>query len=263
MFKMKPLIKFLLTWIFTMNMANNVMAQTPSVKAVQQKKSATDTALTITEVDFPPLLVLIDSAIQHNAMASYRSWEIKAKEANVSTQKIYWLRNMGLQADTRYGTFDNFSSTANGQSTTLQSITNKQMNYGVGLYIKMPVFDVINRKTQVKQAMAEVEQAKSLQQAQRDEIEQIVIKQYEEVLLKQRLLSIKSQNLGSATVNYEMVEKEFRNGTIPIAEYVRLSDMTSRIKSEYEMAKSDFIVAKKILEQIVGFSFKNPVLSEK
>jgi outer membrane protein TolC len=137
------------------------------------------------------------------------------------------------------------------------------MNYGVGLYIKLPVFDVINRKTQVRQAMAEVEQAKSLQQAQRDEIEQIVIKQYEEVLLKQRLLSIKSQNLGSATVNYEMVEKEFRNGTIPTAEYVRLSDMTSRIKSEYEMAKAEFVTAKKILEQIVGFSFKNPVLSEK
>jgi hypothetical protein len=54
-----------------------------------------------------------------------------------------------------------------------------------------------------------------------------------------------------------MVEKEFRNGVIPIAEYVRLSDMTARIQSDYEMAKSDFLLAKRILEETVGFTFTN------
>jgi len=47
-------------------------------------------------------------------------------------------------------------------------------------------------------------------------------------LIKQKLLGIKSLNMGSATVNMSMVEKEFRNGVIPIAEYVRLSDMTCK-----------------------------------
>ena len=187
----------------------------------------------------------------------------KTKKENIKTQQNFWLRNLGLQADTRYGTFDNFSTIANAGSTTLQSITNRQLNYGAGLFIKLPVFDVVNRKTQIKQAKAEMEQANYLQQAQADEIRQIVIRQYEELLLKQKLLSIRSQNLGSAIVNTQMVEKEFRNGVIPVFEYVRLSDMTSRIKSEYEMAKSEFIVSKKILEEIVGFSFKNPELSEK
>lgn len=233
------------------------MAQAPAASSVQSTKAA-DTLLKFTEIDFPPLLDLIDSAIKHNAMVGYRGQEIAAKKENLKTQQNYWLRNLGVQADTRYGTFDNFSSTANTGSTTLQTVTNRQFNYGAGLYIKLPVFDVVNRKTQIKQAKAEVEQSRYLQQAQEDEIRQIVIKQYEDVLLRQKLLSIKSQNLGSATVNYEMVEKEFRNGIIPTAEYVRLSDMTSRIKSEYEMAKSDFIVAKKILEAMVGFSFKNP-----
>jgi len=224
-------------------------------------KKLSDTFLI--QVDFPPLLDLIDAAIKHNAMVSYRGQEIAAKKENIKTQQNFWLRNLGLQADTRYGTFDNFSTIANAGSTTLQSITNRQLNYGAGLFIKLPVFDVVNRKTQIKQAKAEMEQANYLQQAQADEIRQIVIRQYEELLLKQKLLSIRSQNLGSAIVNTQMVEKEFRNGVIPVFEYVRLSDMTSRIKSEYEMAKSEFIVSKKILEEIVGFSFKNPELSEK
>ena len=52
-----------------------------------------------------------------------------------------------------------------------------------------------------------------------------------------------------------MVEKEFRNGIISITEYVRISDMTSKIQVAYEMAKSDFLLAKRILENTVGFTF--------
>jgi outer membrane protein TolC len=121
----------------------------------------------------------------------------------------------------------------------------------------------VNRKTQIKQAKAELEEAKSLAESQQDEIRQVVIKQYQDVLLRQKLLSIKSQNLGSATVNMEMVEKEFRNGVIPITEYVRLSDMTARIQAEFEMAKSEFLLSKQLLENTVGFTFGNPDTKEK
>jgi outer membrane protein TolC len=92
-------------------------------------------------------------------------------------------------------------------------------------------------------------------QVQKDELRQVVIKLYEEILLKQKILNIRSQSLGNARVNMEMVDKEFRNGTIPVTEYVRISDIVSRTESDYETAKTDFISAKKILEEIVGFTF--------
>jgi outer membrane protein TolC len=260
---MKAMLRILLISVTTV-ITMNVTAQSASKKNIADTiKAATDTLGKIAEVDFPPLMVLMDSAIRHNAMMSYRGQELVARQANLKLQQNSWLRNMGLQADTRYGTFDNFSSNANGQSTTIQSVTSNQFNYGGGLFVKLPVFDVVSRKTQIRQAKAEMEQAKYLQVEQENEIRQAVIKLYEDLLLKQKLLRIKSQNLGSATVNAEMVEREFRNGVIPVAEYVRLSDMTSRIKSEYEMAKSDFMVSKKILEEVVGFKFKNPDPGEK
>ena len=115
----------------------------------------------------------------------------------------------------------------------------------------------MNRKNQIQKGKIEVSQARSLAEAQKDEIRQLVIKQYEELVLKQKLLNIGSQNLGNAKVNMEMVEKEFRNGVISIYEYVRLSDLTSRIESNYENAKSDFLLAKKLLENLVGFSITN------
>ena len=98
-------------------------------------------------------------------------------------------------------------------------------------------------------------------ESQQDETRQLVIRQYQEALLKQKLLIITSQNLGSAKVNMEMVEKEFRNGVIPIAEYVRISDMTSRIQSEYETAKSNFLLNKRLLENLVGYTFGKTALN--
>lgn len=203
----------------------------------------------------PSMQELIDAALVHNSMVNYRKTEIEAKKMNLRSKKNYWTRNFGFQADSRYGTFDNFSTNDVGQSTTIFNSTSRQFNYGLGIYIKFPIFDAVNRKTQINQAKNELEQAKFLAEFQKDELIEVVIRTYEETLLKQRILEINSQNYGSAVVNMEMVEKEFRNGIIPITEYVRINDMTSRIKTEFEKSRSDFIVAKKLLENLVGFSF--------
>ena len=204
---------------------------------------------------FPPLNDLIDSAIKFHPGIRYREYEVKVKESNLISQQNNWTRNMGVQADSRYGTFDNFSANDNGQFTTLLNTTNKQFNYGFGVYMKLPIYDLLNRKNQLKQAKNEVEMARSLGEVQETEIRQMVIKQYQDALLRQRLIRIKAQNLGNARVNMEMVEKEFRNGIIPVSEYARISDIVYRAETDYELAKTEFITAKLLLEEIVGFKF--------
>jgi hypothetical protein len=92
-------------------------------------------------------------------------------------------------------------------------------------------------------------------QFQEDEIRQTTIKLYQDLILKQKILKIKSESLGNGRVNMQMVEKEFRNGLVPVAEYVRISSMSSNMESDYELAKSDYIVAKQILEDMAGFVF--------
>ena len=198
----------------------------------------------------PTLQVLIDSAIENNGMLNYRKLEVEAKKHNLTSKRRNWTRNFGIQSDTRYGTFDNFSSNVSGTNTTTLATTTTQLNYGIGLYLKIPVFDMINRKSEIKRAKAEIDQAESLKISQEDELKEVVIRYYEDLILKQHLLELRSSNLGNARVNMEMVEKEFVNGLIPIYEFVRISDMTARIAAEYENAKSDFLVSKKILENI-------------
>ena len=53
----------------------------------------------------------------------------------------------------------------------------------------------------------------------------------------------------------QMVEKEFRNGIVPIAEYVRIVGMTENMEADYTKAMSEFITAKLLLEDMAGFEF--------
>ena len=216
----------------------------------QDQQSAAD------YIELPQLEAVIDSALNHNALMKVRNSEVGARAANLRSQSNTLYRNLGFQADTRYGTFNNFSTnTAEGQTPSIIATNTSQFNYGVGLYLKFPVYDLVNRKNQVRQAKAELEMASYMADAQRDELRQIIIKQYNDVILKQRLLGIASQNLGNARINMDMVEKEFQNGAITVSEYVRTSDLAARTESQYEQARSEFITSYMVLEELVGFKF--------
>lgn len=223
--------------------------------AFGQSNENQELPLSKNEIQIPPLEQLVDSAIKHNSNVLYRNLDIDAKESLLKTQHNVWLRNLGIQGVANYGTFDYFNSNSNNQSTTVLNTNSKQFNYGMGVYLKLPFYDMVDRKNQISVAKIQLDQAKSLAQVQKDELRQIIIRLYEDILLKQKLLNIKSQSWGNARVNMEMVDREFRNGTIPVNEFVRVSDIVSRTESEYETAKTDFITARKILEEIVGFTF--------
>lgn len=206
-------------------------------------------------MNIPPLEVVIDSVLKKHGLLNFRKTHIGVMDATVKSEKIYWSRNMGVQADTRYGTLSNFSTNEDGQLTTALATNTKQFNYSVGFYLKFPLFDVLNRKHQLRLAKLELEEAEHMAQFQEDEIRQTVIRLYQDLVLKERLLQIKSKSLGDGKVNMQMVEKELRNGVVPIAEYVRITSITANMEVDYEKAKSEFILAKQLLEDMAGFKF--------
>ena len=207
------------------------------------------------EIVLPALQVVIDSVLSRSGMLKFRKKHIEVMESTLASERIYWTRNFGVQGDTRYGNLNNSSTNADGQVNSTVLTVSKQFNYSIGFYMKIPIFDVLNRKHQVGLARLEVDEAKSMAQFQEDEIRQAVIKQYQELILKQKLLKIKSKSLSDGKINMQMVEKEFRNGVVPVSEYVRITSITSNLEIDYESAKSEFITAKKLLEDLAGFTF--------
>ncbi|MFD0988927.1 TolC family protein [Mariniflexile jejuense] len=236
----------------TVALFNNIQAQTKEIEY---------SSLNGSEVTFPPLKTVIDSVLKRSGMLNFRKHHIGVKEATLASERIYWTRNFGLQAETKYGNLNSFSTDSDGQISSAALVTTEQVNYSVGFYFKFPIFDAINRKKQVKLAKLEIEEAKSMAEFQEEEIRQAVIKLYQELILKQKLLHIKSKSFGAGKVSMEMVEKEFRNGVVPTAEYVRISGITSNLEADYEIAKSEFLTIKQLLEDLAGFSFDSQELN--
>ena len=204
---------------------------------------------------FPSLEAVIDSVIKNSGMVKFRKKHIGVTESTLASERIYWTRNFGIQADTRYGNLSNFATDSDGVNTTAALTTARQFNYSVGVYLKFPIFDFLNRKNQLKLAELEVDEAKHMAEFQEQEIRQTVIRMYQDMLLKNNILKIRSKSLADAKVNKQMVEKEFRNGVVAVSEYVRINNITSNIEAEYEKAFSEFITVKKMLEDMAGSVF--------
>lgn len=225
------------------------------VRLTAQPEQADARSLPV-NVNIPPLSVILDAALVNNPMVRFREQGIVGKESNLTHYKNYWTRNIGVQADVRYGTFNNFSTnTAEGQSPSIFATNTTQTVYGVGIYLKFPLQDIVDRRNQIVMANSELEQARNLAEAQRNELRQEIIRQFNDVILKHRILTIKSNNFSAAVVNRDMSEKQFQNGVISVTEYTRIMDIVSDVESEYETARIDFITSYMILEEMAGYSF--------
>jgi len=206
------------------------------------------------ELDIPLLPILIDSALAKNKMLEYRRLEIDAKTYHAKSKAKNWTRYMGFQGGAQYGVFDNFS-TSDQVNITTNDVNSSllQWNFNIGVFLKIPIFGIINNKANNTIADVEIEQARSLHGSLIEEIIDDVIKLYEDLILRQELLEINAKNYANGRVNFEMIQKEFENGHISVTEYVRVSDVITKLTIEYEKSKSYFFQAKKLLENKVGF----------
>ena len=204
----------------------------------------------------PPLSVLLDSAVANNHYVQFRNLQIIVNNCKLKASRVEWTRNIGLQVNVGYGNFYNYSSNSSGGVAPPDVATNRsESKYNGAIYLNMPFFTLVDRKNQLKLAKTEIEQAQSMAEMQRNETRQLVIHQYNDLILRQRLLRIKSKYLETARINMQMVEKEFANGITPITEYSRISQIFSYAESDYESSQTDFLTAYMILEEIVGMKF--------
>ena len=223
--------------------------------AAQEKKKFDITNDDIMEF-LPPLEALIDSAMLHNPMIRYKDLDIDVNRYKLKSDRALWTKDFGIQASGQYGTFDNFSTnSAEGQSPSLMAIRSNQLNYQGGLFLKLPLFDISNRKNQIRMDKVVLEQAQSFSKYQRSDLRQTIIKQYNDLIVKYRILKIKSKYAETSKVSIQMAEKDFLNGIISVAEYTRLSGILSSTETDLESAKMDFRTAYMILEEIIGIKF--------
>ena len=235
-----PLLLVLTFWFFS-----------PKTMWAQESKSFSPLNDEIMD-HLPSLSVLIDSAILNNPYVRFRDLQLLIDDCKLKGIKTDWTRHLGLQGEVRYGTYDSYLSSG---GSAISTTTSDELRWNYSTYFSIPLESILNRKNQMKQSKLEREQAKYMADVQRNELRQVVVRQYNDLLLKQKLLKIKSKFKVTSDINMQMVEKGFTNGTVTMNEYAMITENTNRAETDYAIAMVEFQTAYQLLEVICGMKF--------
>jgi outer membrane protein TolC len=208
-------------------------------------------------VDFiPTLKSLLDSAVINSPNIGWHDADIKRNKMLVRTMQREWTRNIGFQADVRHGSYDNVGLNESAGNTLNTFYSNRiETRFGVGAYIKLPLFDAVNRRNDIRFSMVELEMSEWQKEMKIREIREVVIKRYNELILAQNILRIEAEAVEVSRLQADFAENQFLNGEIEVQDYSRLKGLYFDSKVSFENAKSKFSTAYMLLQEATGVVF--------
>jgi outer membrane protein TolC len=221
---------------------------------VEPEKSVNFILKDISEI-IPPLAVLIDSAYENSAIVKSREADMSYKKTSIKSTSKLWLKNIGLETYYNYGTADYYSINNTSGNQALNTSVQTTNRYSVGAYIRLPLYDLLDRKNLINADKYRYEQAYYEKENEKFFLRKQVILQYNDVILKQKLFRITNESLIESKLQAEMAEKEFAQGEINLTELARLKDMSAKSMMQYEQSKFDFINAYLMLQELSGIKF--------
>lgn len=203
----------------------------------------------------PPLTALIDSALVNSPLLKQYEALLEISQLEKEGVKHNWSKNIYGITEYKYGTTDNIIliDGVNPAQATSASGTSQQVNlFQVGAGLRISLYDLAQRKRQTSIAIAKYEYAS----AQRDEIALLIKREvtllYNDVMLAQRMLAIKSETQQAKLLHFNLAEKQFLEGELAVSEYSKIIEMIAKSSGEYETAKMDFGTKYFLLEEAVG-----------
>ncbi|RNC89634.1 MAG: hypothetical protein ED555_09205 [Allomuricauda sp.] len=205
----------------------------------------------------PPLDSLMTIARENSPRLKFFDADYEYWDGQVVLAKKSWLRHINLEAGYGYGIFDNLSNQQIAGDPGSQTLfSTEQSRYTVGASLKVPLSSVFNRKREIKNAKAEADKSKYNKEYAIWELEQLIVRQYNDLIRAHRLFFISNSIVETYKVQSIRAEKDFSNGVINVTEYTRLQQMLNQAISSFESQRAEFLIALKSLEGTVGIQIE-------
>ena len=205
----------------------------------------------------PSMGALIDSTCNNSPTLLSQQANIDINELRLKITKNEWVKNINIESSFQYGMFGNILLNPDAEDPLANSVlsTNKQTRYSTGVSLKLPISEIISRKHEIRIGQEMVDQTRFEKEKLSEELRKLVIIQYNDLLLKHKILLISNNNLQSQNLQLNMTEKEFTNNKVDIVELARIREMQSKSEIEFETAKSEFNTSFQLLQEITGVKF--------
>ncbi|MDT0605793.1 TolC family protein [Croceitalea rosinachiae] len=205
----------------------------------------------------PQLDTLITIAKNNSPRLKFFDSDFEYWDGQITLEKRAWLNNINLDAAYGYGIFDNLSDQQIAGDPGSQTLfSTEQSRYTVGASIKLPLSSIFNRGRKIKNAKAEADKSKYQKDFAEWELEQLIVRQYNDLIKAHRLFFISNSIVESYKVQAVRADKDFANGAINVTEYTRLQQMLNQAISAFESQRSEFLIALKSLEGTVGIKIE-------
>jgi outer membrane protein TolC len=233
-------------FLFFMVGTLKVNAQLVSLDSLLDKVLATDEILP----------KLIDSAIRYSPQLRLYQNKVEYSNATLKTSKNLIFNGLQLLSSYSYGT--NISALNTGDLTTQQTSF-----YNVGVGLRLPVADILNRKNIISATQSQLNMATAEKDNTIFLIKQDVIRLYQQFKLARRLIAAASQNKQISEINYNIAEKQFLQGQITVEQLAKVSEVYTKSIVEFETSTNSFQTVYMQLEAYAGVNLSNLITKGK
>jgi outer membrane protein TolC len=198
----------------------------------------------------PPLQALIDSALIHSPALRMADNDILLSRYELKETKRSLLDYIYLQGNTSYGT--EYYLTSNEVLIDVPQTRDDKIRYSGGLTLRMPLSEIFDRKIPAQKARIGIEQAESQKEIQENNIAQLVITAYYDLLSQHKSFTLQTELLASATMAFEQAKIDYGSDKIALTDYLKISESFFTVRNAYELQKNNYNKALLLTERLIG-----------
>jgi outer membrane protein TolC len=230
-----------------------VILMTIGSSTYAQRDSAT-TATTSNLLTLPPLIHVVDSALQNASIIDAQKKRIQQKKELTSIERKKIFRALTINSQYSYG---NNSALIDNQRATQPYLTATATNfYSGGLFINVSIYQIIARKNNIENARLQIEIEKDNLEIIKRNIRVEITNLYLDCSLKAKVVHLRRNALSISNMNYEFAEQSFAENTIKIQTYTDVAEVNVKMKVAFEQAFSDYIRSIITLEEYSGIKIR-------
>jgi len=221
----------------------------------ETKNDSTSAILSFEKFVIPDLDVCIQSALNNSWLVKANQLEIEVLLEEIKIKKKSWLDNIQIEANTRYGLFNQVSLSQEVGSTAtdiaLQS-AKEQFNYFAGLTLKLPLSYFSTKKSEQKIKNINIKDVELKREDLKKEISKVIITEYFKFKTFSELLDAHQNNLQTAQLDYLRGKSEVKAGMLGLTEFAAMSNAYTKSLDAFTATKNDYYAQFYLLKLLTG-----------
>lgn len=236
----------------------------PINKSVNKPVNRPDTLTLDAQKDLKSQLMPLDSilaiAVKHSPSVKFQQDLIQTAEAELNYNKKLWTSNVVGFVNYSGGN-QNIITAGSTSGGTLNS-SNVTTGVRMGVQVNLPLTELVGRKSRLNTFKYQLNSTIDKKAETEQSVKSVVIDLYYNLLFASNVLAIRSEAMETTINQYQIAQKQFKDGIIDIAELSRLKSIEVNARADYEEAKRRFSTYYSQIEPIVGVPVQQLILKK-